>query len=33
VGEGDHLIDADVDMGTILKWIFMKWGVGRHGLD
>ena len=32
LGERDHLGDAGVDGGIILRWIFRKWDVGV-GLD
>ena len=30
--EGDHLIEPDVDVTIILKFIFEKWD-GGHGAD
>jgi hypothetical protein len=31
--ERDHLEHLSVDGGIILKFIFKKWDMGRHGLD
>jgi len=25
--------DLGVDGSVVLKWIFMKWGCGEHGMD
>ena len=31
--KGDHLGDPGIDGRLSIRWIFRKWGEGRHGLD